>query len=86
MSENENSDSIEEIKNQVSILTRYIKVLQDKVKALEEWKFSTQPAVARKPTFSDFGNRDISAPEGGSALGKSIADMTAYPHRHIKPE
>lgn len=70
---------LEELRNQVALLTRYVRVLQDKVRELEGWRMS-QNNTPRTATFSDGGPRQsISMPVDGSPLGKSISDITRYP-------
>lgn len=70
---------LEELRNQVALLTRYVRVLQDKVRQLEEWK-SSQNKTPRTATFSDGGPRQtVDMSSEVSYLGKSIADITKYP-------
>lgn len=69
---------LEELKNQVALLTRYVRVLQDKVKELTDWKSSQEEPLPRRATFSDFP-REMPAPRVDNPLGKSIADITRYP-------
>lgn len=73
MDKNEEYD-IDDLKAQLALTVRYVSVLQEKVKELEKWRMSLTPS---KTVFSDFSNTDSTR---GSRLGKSIADVTNYPH------
>lgn len=74
MDKNEEYD-IDDLKAQLALTVRYVSVLQEKVKELEKWRMSLTPS---KTVFSDFSNNDSTR---GSRLGKSISDVTSYPHK-----
>jgi len=68
-----------ELRTQVALLTRYIKVLQDKVKDLETWHNNEKYKGTEKIRgLSDFGTTTIGEK---STLGSSIKDVTKYPWR-----
>lgn len=85
MAEKDNNQELqgelEQLRNQVALLTRYVKVLQDKVNALEKWQADEKYKGVPTRGLSDFGT-----PGNKSALGSSIQDVTRYPVNFKKPE
>lgn len=73
MADNQNNqleEDLIELRAQVALLTRYVRVLQDKVKELNAWKLESTPQSTRG--FSDFG-----PPRTGSlgSTNKSLGDI-----------
>ena len=69
---------LEEIRKQVSLLLRYVTVLQGKVKDLEVAADNDKyKNINPSSGFSDFGGPKREK----SQLGTSIADVTRYPYR-----
>lgn len=85
MAEKDNNQELhgelDQLKTQVALLTRYVKVLQDKVNVLEKWHADEKYKGVPTRGLSDFGT-----PGNKSALGASIRDITSYPVRYQQPE